>query len=244
MRVLHLVAERIVARREKISPSRALLVALSGIDAAGKGYCAARIARLLEEQKLNVALITADGWLNLPHVRFNQENPAEHYYEHAFRFEEMFESLVVPLKQNREIDLHMDYTEETATSYRDHRYQFQAIDVILLEGIFLLKRSLRHHFDLACWVQCSFETALARAIKRCQEALSPRETVRAFTTIYFPAQQIHFERDTPQSTANFILPNEAEAEEASILCSSRSDFSSQDDGRWNKAHPCRSDRAV
>ena len=189
---------------------RALLVALSGIDAAGKGYCAARIAQSLGEAKLHVAAIGADGWLNLPPVRFSRENPAAHFYEHAFRFNEMFETLVLPLKRNREIDLRMNYAEETATSYRRHRYELRDIDAILLEGIFLLKRSLRHHFDLACWVECSFETALSRAIQRGQEGRPLRETVRAFETIYFPAQRLHFERDAPQSSADLILCNEIE----------------------------------
>jgi uridine kinase len=219
------IVRAILAGREKISPSRAMLVAISGIDAAGKGYCAAKIAQSLSQQKLNVALIGIDGWLNLPHVRFNRENPAEHFYEHAFRFEEMFKVLVLPLKQNREIDLRMDYTEETATSYREHRYQFRKIDVILIEGIFLLKQSLRHHFDLACWVECSFETALSRAVKRCQEGLLPLETVRAFKTIYFPAQRIHFEHDAPQLSADLILPNEDETFEGL-----RPDFASQASG--------------
>ena len=133
-----------------------------------------------------------------------------------FRFEEMFETLVLPLRENREIDLRMNFTEETATDYHEHHYQFRAIDIILLEGIFLLKKSLRHQFDLTCWVDCSFETALARAVKRCQEGLPPLETVRAFQTIYFPAQRIHFERDTPQAAADFILPNEAESERFSF----------------------------
>ena len=75
----------------------------------------------------------------------------------------------------------MDFTEETATTYREHRYQFREVDIILLEGIFLLKKSQRHHFDLACWVDCSFATALARAVKRCREALPPLETVRVFS---------------------------------------------------------------
>ena len=51
--------------------------------------------------------------------------PGEHFYEHAFRFDEMFETLILPLRQNREIDLCMDYTEETANDYRPHRYQFR-----------------------------------------------------------------------------------------------------------------------
>ena len=213
------IIRAIVARRAEISPKRAVLVAISGIDAAGKGYCAARIAESLGQQNLKVAVLGADGWLNLPKVRFNSENPAEHFYEHAFRFDEMFETLVIPLRQRREIDLQMDYTEETATAYRKHRYQLREIDVILVEGIFLLKRMLRPHFDLACWVGCSFETALARAVKRCQEGLPPLETIRAFETIYFPAQRVHFERDAPQPGADLILSNELEAVEASSATS-------------------------
>lgn len=220
------VISAIVAKRKALSPARALLVAISGIDAAGKGWYAAQLAQALGERKFKTALIGADGWLNLPHVRFSRENAAEHFYKHAFRFEEMFKTLVNPLKQMCAIDLPMDYTEETAASYRRHRYQFQEIDVILLEGIFLLKRELRHHFDLACWVECSFETALARAIRRCQEGLPPGETIRAFETIYFPAQRIHFERDVPQSSADLILRNEIEVEGTTGAGSVAPDFAS------------------
>ena len=63
-------------------------------------------------------------------------------------------------------------------------------------------------FDLAIWVDCSFSTALARAIERGQEGLTPAETIAAYETIYFPAQRIHFERDDPQATADLILENE------------------------------------
>ena len=224
----------ILARRKEIPPQRALLVGISGIDASGKGLVAAQVAQSLGKGAggvaapgYNVAVIGVDGWLNLPHARFDRENPAEHFYKHAFRFEEMFGKLVLPLRQHREIDLPMDYTEETATDYRAHRYQFREIDIILVEGIFLLQRSLRHHFDLTCWVECSFETALARAIKRCQEGLPPPETVRAFSTIYFPAQRIHFERDAPQASADLTLPNENETVAPSTAVSAAADFASQ-----------------
>jgi uridine kinase len=210
------------------------LVGISGIDASGKGFVTRRVAESLgartaaiSDSRNNLAVIGADGWLNLSHVRFDRENPAGHFYKHAFRFDEMFETLVLPLRRNREIDLQMDYTEEIAKDYRPHRYQFREIDIILVEGIFLLKRTLRDHFDLTCWVDCSFETALARAVKRCQEGLPPPETIRAFRTIYFPAQQIHFERDAPQANADFILPNEENPIEALTGCLPNADFASQ-----------------
>src|SRR5204862_6254817 len=91
---------------------------------------------------------------------------------------------------------------------RKHRYEFRKLDIVLLERIFLFKPAYRRHFDLTAWVDCSFATALKRAITRCQEGLPPAETIRAFSTIYFPAQRIHFARDNPQEAAAFIIHND------------------------------------
>jgi uridine kinase len=94
--------------------------------------------------------------------------------------------------------------EETATRYRRHRYAFADIDVILLEGIYLLKREFRAQYDCAIWIDCSFEDALARVIERAQEGLSADATRTAYRTIYFPAQEIHFARDAPRDHALII----------------------------------------
>jgi len=181
----------ILARRRELPAPRAVLVG----------------ARL-QTQGVNAAAMGVDGWLNLPQVRFNRESPAEHFYHHAMRLEEMFERLVFPLRDHRSLSLEMDFTEETATAYRRRRYEFREVDVVIVEGVFLLKRACRRCFDLSCWVDCSFETALERAIQRAQEGLSPTETIRVFETIYHPAQQIHFERDNPRAAADFILRND------------------------------------
>ena len=185
-----------------------MLVGITGIDGAGKGYLSARIADALRAHGLRIAFINADGWLNLPAVRFGPDNPAEHFYWHALRLDDMFDQLVLPLRDRRSQRLTMDFAEETATAYRPHTYAFDDVDVIVLEGIYLLNRAYRDHFDLSLWVDCSFETALARAIARGQEGLPPENTVHAYERIYFPAQRIHFERDDPRSAASLIIPND------------------------------------
>ena len=81
------------------------------------------------------------------------------------------------------------------------RYEFADVDIILLEGIYLLKLEYRDHYDVSLWIDCSFDTALKRAVARAQEGLSPEETIRAYRTIYFPAQELHFRRDTPREAA-------------------------------------------
>jgi uridine kinase len=191
-----------------VAPDRAVLVGISGIDASGNGYLAAKIADRLQMDGLKVALIGADDWLNLPDVCINRDNYAGHFYEHAMRFGEMFERLIIPLKQKRKISFTADCADAKATTCRKHRYDFCDIDIILLEGIFLLKPAFRHHFDLTVWIDCSFEVALKRAIERGQEGLPPAETIKAFKMIYFPAQLIHLARDNPREAADYIFTND------------------------------------
>jgi uridine kinase len=198
----------ILACRASISQSRSLVVGLSGIDGAGKGYVAGQLEAYLARYGLAAGIINVDGWLNLPEKRFNQRRPAEHFYEHAIRFEELFSQLVLPLRDSRSVRLVADFAEETASSFRKHTYDFKDVGVVVVEGIFLFKPQYRQFFDLTVWVDCSFPTALARAIERAQEGLSIARTINAYETVYFPAQRFHLAQDHPRESADLILEND------------------------------------
>jgi uridine kinase len=200
--------QSVLAARRRTPAGESTLVALSGIDGSGKGYVAELLAAALEREGLHAIVIHADGWLNLPPRRFDPHRPAEHFYENAIRFEAMFAELVLPLKRARSIRVAVDLASETATDYRRHTFEFTNVDIIVLEGVYLLKRAFRADYDWAVWIECSFETALERALARKQEGLAPDETVRAYRTIYFPAEEIHLARDAPQESADEILIND------------------------------------
>ncbi len=209
MATLRTVVDEILDVRSSIPSQRSVLTAITGIDGCGKGYLTAQIVDALKAEGLRAVVINIDGWLNLPIKRFDASNPAEHFYLNAIRFEEMFAQLVLPLRDQRSLRIAADYAEETATEYRRHVYDFEDVDVIALEGIYLLKLAFQAHYDLSIWIECSFDTALERAISREQEGLPPEETVRAYRTIYFPAQEIHFQRDNPKAGATLIVNNDA-----------------------------------
>ncbi len=202
------IVEKICETRREVPAQRSVLVAISGIDGCGKGYITAKILDSLKTRKLNAVAINGDGWLNLPERRFNPYNPAKHFYVNAFRFLEMFTQLILPLRDRRSITIEVDFVEETASDYRKHLYEFKDVDVILLEAIYLLQPAFISYYDLSIWIDCSFETALERALARGQEGLSPQETIKAYLTIYFPAQEIHFQRDNPLSLATAIINND------------------------------------
>jgi uridine kinase len=50
-----------------------------------------------------------------------------------------------------------------------------------------------------------------RAIRRRQEGLPPSETIRAYSSLYFPAQLIHLALDDPRSIASAIIANDPRA---------------------------------
>lgn len=203
------VVEAITSKRNQTSPNRSLLVAISGIDGSGKGYISHRIVSQLSHARFRVASINIDGWLHLPDKRFSSQSPAEHFYEHGIRFREMFERLVLPLKQRRSHKIEAELTDATnASEYNRHLYLFEDVDVIVLEGIFLLKRAFRRYYDLAVWVDCTFQTALERAVKRSQEGLSAEQTISDYERIYFAAQRLHFARDNPRAAADLVINND------------------------------------
>jgi formate hydrogenlyase transcriptional activator len=199
------VVLRIQAVRARVPARRCALIVISGIDGSGKGWVAERLRRALLERDIGCAVIGVDGWLNPPAVRFSPLDPGEHFYRHALRLDELRTRLVEPLRARRTIRLEAELAEETAQVLRPHVYECPDLDLILLEGIFLLKREHRFQPNLSLWVDCSFETALERAIARAQEGLSPEETAHACRTIYFPAQRIHLERDDPRGAADVFL---------------------------------------
>ncbi len=209
MPTLQTVVDQILDIRSSIPSHRSVLTAITGIDGSGKGYVTARIVDALKTNGVRAVTINIDGWLNLPKRRFDARNPAEHFYLHAIRFEEMFAQLILPLRDQRSLRIVADYAEETATDYRRHAYEFEDVDVIALDGIYLLKRAFQSQYDLSIWIECSFDTALERAISRAQEGLTPEETIRIYRTIYFPAQEIHFQRDDPKAKATLIVKNDA-----------------------------------
>ena len=201
------IIRTILERRATVPDTRSLLVGISGIDGSGKGYLASQLEAHLALHAVTAAVLNVDGWLNLPEKRLDRSAPAENFYENAIRFDDFFAQLVIPLKDRRSVHLVADFTEETASRYRKHTYDFKDVSVVLVEGIFLFKPQYRKHFDLTIWIECSFATALVRAIARAQEGLSPANTIAAYETFYFPAQRIHLAQDKPRERADVIFEN-------------------------------------
>jgi len=182
-------------------------VAISGIDASGKGFITKLLEDELKKQGFKIANINVDPWQNPIPVRLQRENAAENFYYHAFRWYDFFTRLIIPLQNNRCIYPETMLIRTWADEYYPFTYHYREIDILLVEGIFLFKKEFLDFYDWKIWIDCSFENSLPRAIARNSERLDKARLIHDYHTYYYPAQQYHFEIDDPGAAAAFIFDN-------------------------------------
>ncbi len=189
------------------SAATAFTVAISGIDASGKGYISQQLYQALTGKGYAVALIHTDPWQNPLPVRLKKENPAANFHENVFRWNDLFNRLILPLKKDKGIYLETTGIRTEADIYYPLIYDLRNIDIILIEGIFLFKQEYLSFYDLTIWTDCSFETGLRRAIQRNAECLDTKTLIHDYHTFYYPAQRYHFKKDHPAAHADFVIDN-------------------------------------
>lgn len=202
------LSEIVLRKYHSHNEAHVFTVAISGIDAAGKGFVSDLLQQELESQNLKIANINIDPWQNPIQVRLQKENPVENFYQHVFRWDDFFTQLITPLKNNGRIYLDAMLIRTDADEYYPHTYEMSGIDVLLVEGIFLFKQALLNYYDLKIWIDCSFETGLQRATARNIENLSEVRLVHDYNTYYYPSQRHHLQNDEPRKFCDIIYCND------------------------------------
>ena len=183
-------------------------IAISGIDASGKGYVAKRLQSELTGKGLRVANINLDPWQNSLAVRLAKENEAENFYQNVFRWCEVFSQLITPLRKDGSIQLTSRLIASHADEYFDFEFNYSHIDILLIEGIFLFQQKYLGQFDYKVWIDCSFETGLQRALQRNVEKLTMERLIEDYGKYYYPAQRLHFKKDNPKALSDVIYCND------------------------------------
>lgn len=205
---IRLLAENLISHYQFHLSSSAFTAAISGIDASGKGYIAKRLQEELEKKGFKVANINIDPWQNPICIRLRSENAAENVYENIFRWNDFFEQLIIPLQKKRSVYLATKGIRSDADIYYPLVYDFQEVDIVLIEGILLFKKKYHSYFNYKIWIDCSFETGLQRAVTRNVEKLDEDRLMHDYAVYYYAAQRLHFERDDPRSKADCIFDND------------------------------------
>ena len=176
-----------IAQKIKICCSQSLapqLVALSGPDCAGKSTLAVDVRGQLNHFGLGVTLLSIDAFLIPRHLRASNISESIEYFENAFDYAALVRTL------------------ETIRSRSSSVYS-NSHDVVLVEGVFLLRSELYRWWDFTIWIEVDTAVILDRALKRDKEYFGDEGTVRrVYQNRCLPAQDYHIRRDLPKQNAD------------------------------------------
>ena len=137
-----------------------------------------------EENNIPTQVISVDGWLSHPHIRFATQDKGLNFYQNG-------------------IDLNRLKYDATYSEYHKiNTYKITDKLVVILEGIFLFRKDLVSLYDYTIWIEATEETCVQREIERIQEGTPESLTIRNFNSVYFPAQRYHRAIDRPKESAD------------------------------------------
>ena len=144
-----------------------LLVAIDGPGGAGKST----LARLLKEQLKTlgwlVAVVKHDDFYLPSHQRANQQAEV---IGCDFDWERLRDQVLTPIREGRLADYQRyDWETDVLSEWRT----ISVSDVVLVEGVYTMRRELADLYDLKIWVECPRELRLARGIARDGEKARP-----------------------------------------------------------------------
>ncbi|MCY4567437.1 MAG: hypothetical protein OXD49_03930 [Candidatus Poribacteria bacterium] len=171
--------------RTGYSQSRApQLIALSGPDCAGKSTLAVNVQEQSSRLGLDIILLSIDTFLIPRSLRTSNASEPIAYFENTFDYAALVRTL------------------ETARN-RSSLASSNSPDIVLVEGVFLLRSELCHWWDLTVWIEVDTSVIMDRALKRDKEYFGDEETVRhVYENRCLPAQDYHIHRDSPRQNAD------------------------------------------
>jgi uridine kinase len=205
--LIHPIAEYLL--RRKTSPS--LMVALDGVDAAGKTTLADSLGGELERRGQRVIRASIDGFHNPSAIRHARGNfSPEGYFFDSFNYAALKESLLVPLGKGGNGKYRVNvFNFRSDAAAEAETLQAPGDFILLFDGVFLFRPELRGYWDVKIFVEVSFEESLRRALRRDRPLFRDiREIEERYTRRYIPGQKLYLDQGHPEAMADLVVHNE------------------------------------
>lgn len=187
------------------------MVAIDGVDGAGKTTFAGDLAAELTDSGLTVIRISLDNFLNPAEVRHAQGRTSpEGFIADTYDYERFIDDVLEPLSSEgcgRFRDRSYDYATETPLSPPWQVAPDAA--VVVVDGLFLHRDRLRNArgrkiWDLSVWLDVPFEESVRRLAERDG---SPSEVDDPRIRRYVEGQRLYIERYRPAERADLVIDN-------------------------------------
>jgi uridine kinase len=202
---------RLAEAIESVTTAHPVRVAVDGPPAAGKTTLADELALVLRNRGREVVRASIESFLLPRAQRYRRgEDSPEGCSHDSFDFDALHGVLLDPLGPDGDRGFQQAvYDRDTDTALSPPVTTAAADDVLLFDGVFLLRPELIDRWDLRIFVSAEFEATVARARVRDLEPLGSAARVeQRFRNRYLPSQQHYFDTVRPTDLADIVVHND------------------------------------
>lgn len=180
------------------------IVAIDGVDEAGKTTFADELAPILAERGRSVIRASVDGFHNNRALRYRRgRSSPEGFFLDSYNYADLNRFLLDPFREGSEIvhPARFDHVTDTEISTE---LRVPPAAILLIDGIFLHRDELYRLWDFSVFLSVPFSVSYARMAARDRTNSSPlaEENRR-----YYEGQQIYLRNCEPDKRAAVVIDN-------------------------------------
>jgi uridine kinase len=199
------VLARIASYITELTDTYVQLVAIDGVDGAGKTTFASELAPYIESSGRPVIRASVDGFRHPGEAGYKSaEGSPEGYFNESYNYQLLKKLLIEPLSPGGSgIYVPAVFNVETNSPIPIIKKQAKPRSILLLDGIFLHRPELRMYWDYSIFLDVNFDISARRC--HYKNNRSPNNPAREKR--YVEGQKIYLSRCNPKRYASIIVDN-------------------------------------
>lgn len=200
---------RILHERKQHVRGRPLIVGFDGACASGKSTLAKMLASEIDRLfSCRTLVIHLDDFHRPRRKRYADSNPAKSFFLDYFEIDRLAQHILEPARKLGVLSKQLTLLDFAADEYtRVMSFDADAATTILVEGVFLFRKELRHLFDYRVYIDIKASTSHARVHNRKLGAEAFSRTSAKFFDRYLPAWISYEAEYAPARLADAIIDN-------------------------------------
>lgn len=181
------------------------LVAVDGVDGAGKTVLADELAAELRRRDLSVVRVSVDGFHNPAEVRYRRgRGDPEGFFRDSYDYASFVDLVLGPFTRGSGTYVPAVHDVDAEQPVPAHTLPVPDAAVLVVDGIFLHRDELAGRWDYSIWLEVPFEVSIPRGAAR---GFGHPDPSHPSNRRYVEGQRLYIRECDPASRATVVIDN-------------------------------------